>query len=175
MNIKKNDGVTLLELIIAMVLMLLVLSLCGSVFLSGDSLIRDNSSRVNSYAQLVSMHIAKYARNAASNYSITSNSPDSGDVTLQYRINSGPLDNASITSMYIFDSSEEEIIYYQDITGSSIVISKNIQSFTVPTVPIVPGIGLQVAITSVDSEGNTCTLRTYIQPTATAFPAVYTI
>lgn len=174
MNIKNKDGVTLLELMIAIGLIVTVMSFGSGIFLSQDNLSRDliNSTQVHRNAQLALMHIDKNVRNAASGFSISTDG-----TTLSYRRYSGATDiysEPSITSQYVFTSGE--LRYYSDTTSSSYsVVSNNIQNCTFSITPT-DGVVLHIEVAAVDENGeNACTLNTDIEATTTSSPSVFTV
>jgi type II secretory pathway pseudopilin PulG len=174
MKINNNKGITLLEVIIAMTISILVMTFITGIYLSSASIMKDDSTNADRVAQIVSMHMTKNLRFAASNFAITKNSPEKNDVTLRFRVNADPMDSASITSSYVFDSSRNEILYYPSSGSAAILISRNISgvSFT----PDLAGPGIQVNITASTGNGKSeFTAKTYIQPVNTAYPAVYTV
>lgn len=175
MNIRSNKGITLIELMIGITLSLLVMSLVSSVPLSGNNISNDmvRSIKADNCARLASMHITKYAPEAASNFRRVLDSPDIGDVTLIYRAYASSTEtDPSIISTYVFDSSEDMILYYPTSSSSPVIVSRDIQdcSFTII------GPGLQVVITGVDNNGgNGCVIDTFVVPTATSYPAIFLV
>lgn len=177
MKIKNNKGFTLLELLIAITLMLVVMSIGGGIYLGGANLASEmvDSSQAHRTAQLAFMHIQKNVRSAASNFSI-----DSSGESVIYRRYSDTTEtytSPSITTRYEFDSSSGELRYYSAVPTTYEVVSSHIASCNF-SVDITDGVVLSVEITALDNNNNpdtACTFSGQVETLYTASPAVFKV
>lgn len=177
---KSNKGVTLLELLIAISLLLLVIMGGSSIYLSGMNL----SMGTQGYAQaqrnadIVLLHIDKYARHAASEFYI-----DKSGYKVRFLVyDSNNLDSAPETiSQYEFLTDQGQVIYTPDTSSPNTftVISDHIVNCSFSVVhKETDGIVLYIEVTATDNKGdlnNSYTLRRTVEATLTASPGVYTI
>lgn len=182
MNLKRNDGITLIEIMLALVIMVFVISAGSGWYLSNNNMAQGmitNSSAFRN-AQIATMHIEKNVRDAASNFHIDSST---GNLTLTYRIYRDALDvysGPSITCRYEFDSTAGEIRYYPDLGASPAtynIVSSHITNCNL-SIESLDGVVLHIEITALDNEDgpeSACTLSTCIEATATSSPAVFLV
>lgn len=174
-----NKGVTLLELLLAISMLPMILFAVGGFYLSSLSIYESTKDYAEAHmdAQVVLMHIEKHIREAGSQFEIV-DGPDSGDQTISFRIYDGSLDIPTVTSQYIFDSNEGQVIYIPDTSGSDrIIVGDHITDCSFST-ESTDGIVLHIDVTATDSNDNpdtSCTLSTYVEAWMTASPSVYTV
>lgn len=178
---KRSKGVTILELLIALSLLILILSLGGGIYLSGDSLARAmvNFSQAHRNAQLALMHIEKNVRNAASEFEIELLPNGVRLIYLSYAGSADVYTTPTIISEYLFDSNLRQITYTPDISipGSFTLVSSHISNCSFNVVPT-DGVVLEIEVTALDSNDspeNSVTLSTQVQTALTASPSVFTV
>lgn len=155
---KTNNGLTLIEILIGMLVMTSIILAGSSIYLSGMNLSVDAqySAQAHRNAQIVMMHIEKNAREAGSVFTV-STSPMS--VTFNaYR--------SSIQSRYSFSGNTITYIPNTVIPAVNTVFN-HIQSCSFAPHIDTGGVVLDVTITALDnndtSSGNTCRLETSIE------------
>lgn len=180
MNIlRKNDGLSLLDLLAAMVITVIIVGLASSLFLTGTNLSGEILESAQAYrnGQVAIMHLEKYTCNAASEFGAGSGSsvlPWGGTVDyLEYNIYDSPPDiinGPSITSRYEFSGTT--LLYFPDITDTStvVIVSDHINScdynFNTTTGD---NIVVEIEIEALDNNDNlnsAYTLATMIRATA---------
>jgi type II secretory pathway pseudopilin PulG len=120
-NLKSNSGVTLLELLVAMSLMVLVIFAGSGVYLSGMNLSVDAQSSAQSHrnAQIVLMHIEKYVANCATGFSLLDSNK-----TLEFGVYNPSAPNFAsspiIKSQYKFDDSTKTVTFTPDMSTPSV-------------------------------------------------------
>jgi len=183
MNIlRKNDGLSLLDLLAAMVITVIILGLASSLFLSGTTLSGEILESAQAYrnAQIVIMHLDKNTRNAASKFTIDDDTSLIGlgwAEYLEYGVYSSPLTSGelisgpAITSRYEFVANS--IIYFPDKSDPSTytTVSSHINScgfsFNATTGD---NIVVEIKIETLDNNNNSdsaYTLVTMVQAAAT--------
>lgn len=183
---KNNNGITVLELLITLVITVPVILAASSMFLSTTNIIGStiDSTQAHRNAQITLMHIQKYISNAAGAFTIVDSidldSDYINDVSVEYlkcpdaaNIYSSP----TITSRYEYLSSTNELKYYDDYSnpGQYVIISQQVANCSFDITPT-DEISINVIITFLDNNNNpdnSYTLDTWIHPTATGSPTVF--
>ena len=178
MNIRRKDGVTLLELIIAMALSVLVMSAASAMYLSGNNIAKEtiNSAQAPRNAQIVLMHMQKNICNAATEFNIENNIDLDGidgnnDKALNYRqYGADPYGDPSVMCRYEFIKSSREIVFMHGANNT--VVGRHIEDciFTED------GVMLSVGIAALDNNDNPAsayTLNTWVEATGRASDAVF--
>lgn len=170
---KNNNGVTLLELILAISMLTLILFAGSSIYLSGMNLSADArySTQAHRNAQIVIMHIEKYVRDAASEFII---SPDQKTLNFKtYNIDSPDFSHApSIIIQYAFNPVNKQMIF---TSGDDEVIFEHINDCLF-NIGQNDGVVLEVTIwvdDNINSGKNIYRLNTHMEACVTASPAVY--
>lgn len=179
-----NNGVTLLEILIAITLMVSVLFAGGGFYLSGINLSENlsNFCQANRHAQIALMHIEN-VRYAASEFDIAGRDIDGdgiNDAILRYKIFADASETEpSIICEYSFRTNSGRIICTPDISTptDSVIVSEHIDDCVFRIMPT-DGVVLHVEVTALDSNDNAdnaCTLSTDIEATQTASPSMFEV
>lgn len=168
---RNNSGVTLLEILIAMSLLMLILFAGGGIYISGMNLSLDAQYSTQAYrnAQLVMMHIEKNVRDAASSFTI-------GDNGRALEFNSYNIDQPDfsqaplVTREYTFNTNSKQITF---TSGGDNITFNNINNCRFEKFRN-DGVVLKVTIEATDNRGsNTYTLSQCIEARFTASPSVF--
>lgn len=155
---RTNSGLTLLEVLIAISLLVLVIFAGSGIYLSGMNLSADAqySAQAHRNAQVVMMHIEKTVRQSASEFDIR----DGGNRVIFNTYRSGQSD-------YVFSNETDLITYTPDIShpGDHTVVFNHISNCTFNIIPH-DGVVLNVMVEAFDNNnraGNTCRLETSVE------------
>lgn len=179
-NFKSSSGVTLLELLVAMSLLVLVIFAGSGIYLSGISLSVDaqSSAQAHRNAQIVLMHIEKYVVNCATEFSIKD-----GNKTLEFGIYNLSSPNFAsppiIKSQYKFDATSKTVTFTPDIFTPNV----NTMIFSHVNDCVFTGIAGDTLVLNVSIKADNnkndgkdiYELRSNISAGLTASPNVYTI
>lgn len=174
---KTCNGVTLLELLIAISLLTLIIFAGSGIYLSGMNISLDAqySTQAHRNAQMVMMHIEKFVHNAASSFTINNNN-NSGDKTLQFKSYNIDLANPDFSSppsmliQYSFDADLHQITFN---SGNNSMVFNHINDCSFET-SANDGVVLKVIVKAEDNKGeNVYTLTEHIEAGLTASPSMY--
>lgn len=179
---KDNKGVTLLELLIAMSLLILVLFAGSGVYLSNASIYEDarQFSQAQRNAQIPIMHIKKYVKDCASNFRILNNDGMINAVgsTVEFMIfaNANDIEPIIRRRYELTDGMVRYYVNYADQNSPFSIIGQHISNCTFSA----PGDGhvLEVQITGMDNNDNiegSYSLTSRIAAQAASSPAVYQV
>lgn len=178
MNIRRADGVTLLELIIAMALTVLVMSAASGMYLSGNNIAKEtiNSAQAHRNAQIVLMHMQKNICGAATEFIIEENIDLDGidgknDKALNFRQYGADIyGDPSVMCRYEFIKSSREIIFMHGVNAT--IVGRHIEDciFTKDGVML----SLEIAaLDNNDKQSTEYTLNTWVEATGRASDAVF--
>lgn len=172
---KNNSGVTLLELLIAMFLIVLIIFTGSGIYLSGMNLSAAAQASAQAYrnAQVALMHMQKYIPNCATNFSI---SADKKTVAFKtYNIDSPNFSNGpTITVRYQF--SNKTITFTPDMSAPDNTLTFScINNCTFEPVSGDTSM-LKITIKGEDSDGeNLYEIQTIVSAGLSSAPNVYTM
>lgn len=175
MKIKRNNGVTLLELLIAMTLIILVMSLGSGVFLSFNNIAEGTitSSQAQRNAQIALMHIQKNICNAAGSFVIDGNVSNNSGNSVEYRMYAPDASDIYLEPNIVcrYEFYNGEIRFYP----GNILVSNHISNCIFRKVQT-DGVVLHIEITALNSNNDpnsAYTVDTRVEATAAASPAVF--
>lgn len=168
---RNNSGVTLLEILMAMSLLMLILFAGGGIYISGMNLSLNAQYSTQAYrnAQLVMMHIEKNVRDAASSFTIGGNG---GTLEFKtYNIDQPDFSHAPlVTRRYTFNTNSEQITF---TSGGNSIAFNNIHDCRFEKFQN-DGVVLRVTVEATDNRGsNTYKLSQCIEARFTASPSVF--
>jgi prepilin-type N-terminal cleavage/methylation domain-containing protein len=173
---KNKRGVTLIELLIAISLLVVIMTLGTGIYLSGTNLSADmvNTSQAHRTAQIAFMHVQKHVRESACINALTS-------TELHFNSFSGVSDiysSPSIESKYEYDSTSSEMRFYPDRSDTSNyeLVAAHISGCTFTEDP--SGICVSVEITALDNNDtaeSACTFSGDVQLMCGPSQPVFTI